>query len=103
MSENRSMSPDAVASPRLNSMRLDQLRRAPALKVIGLPELIGLAGAALLALLVIFSYFYFYLPARSRLTSAESDRARLQALRQTYGITVTENESTRESDRKSVV
>src|ERR1051325_1655187 len=100
MSENRSMSPDAVASPRLNSMRLDQLRRAPALKVIGLPELIGLAGAALLALLVIFSYFYFYLPARSRLTSAESDRARLQALRQTYGITVTENESTRESVNK---
>jgi Tfp pilus assembly protein PilO len=94
------MSPDAIASPRLNSMRLDQLRRAPALKVIGLPELIGLVGAGLLALLVIFAYFYFYLPARSRLTSAESDRARLQALRQTYGVTVTENESTRESVNK---
>src|ERR1051325_8840457 len=100
MSENRSMPPYSLASPRLNSIRLDQLRRAPALKVIGLPELIGLVGAGLLALLVIFAYFYFYLPARSRLTSAESDRARLQALRQTYGVTVTENESTRESVNK---
>jgi type II secretion system (T2SS) protein M len=97
MSENRSLSPDAIASPRLNSPRFDKLKRAPALNVIGLPELIGLAGAALLALLVIFAYFYFYLPARSHLLSAQSDRARLEALRQTYGVTVKENQSTRES------
>ena len=47
----------------LNSMRLDQLRRAPAFNVIGFPELIGLAGAALLALLVYILARSFY-PAR---------------------------------------
>jgi Tfp pilus assembly protein PilO len=48
------------------------------LKVIGLPELIGLAGAVLIALITIFAYFYFYLPAHARLVSLELERNRLQ-------------------------
>ena len=66
----------AVAERR--QIRFDQLKRARALSAIGLPELIALAGAALIALITVFAYFYFYLPAHSRLTSTEQERAQLQ-------------------------
>ena len=69
----------ALADRRQISIRIDQLKRAPALNVIGLPELIGLAGAALLALLTVFAYFYFYLPADSRLKSLQRERDQLQS------------------------
>lgn len=59
-------------------IRFDQLKRAPALRVIGLPELIGLTVAALLALITVFAYFYFYVPADSRLKSLQRDRDQLQ-------------------------
>jgi hypothetical protein len=70
----------ALAPPRRQiSVRLDQLKRAPAISMLGLPELIGLGGAALLALLTVFAYVYFYLPAHSRLASTERERDLLQA------------------------
>jgi len=68
----------ALADRRQISIRIDQLKRAPALSVIGLPELIGLAGAALLALMTVFAYFYFYLPADSRLKALQRERDQLQ-------------------------
>jgi hypothetical protein len=69
----------ALAPPRRQiSVRLDRLKRAPAISMLGLPELIGLAGAALLALLTVFAYVYFYLPAHSRLASTERERDLLQ-------------------------
>jgi len=59
-------------------VRFDQLKRAPGLNVIGIPELIGLACAVLIALITIFAYFAFLIPAHSRLTSAQLERDRLQ-------------------------
>ena len=70
------MQSPAVAERR--QIRFDQLKRARALSAIGLPELIALAGAAVLALITVFAYFYFYLPAHSRLTSTEHEREQLQ-------------------------
>jgi Tfp pilus assembly protein PilO len=46
--------------------------------VLGPAEVIGLAGSALILLLVIISYLYFLVPARSRLASLEAERSRLQ-------------------------
>jgi len=100
MSQDRPMPENTAASRGQISIRFDQGKRAPALKIIGLPELIGLAGAALLAILVVFAYFYFYLPAHSRLTSTEIERARLQAQRQASGVQLQENMSTSESVNK---
>jgi len=77
MSQDQPLQVPAV-SRRQIPIRLDQLKRAPALRVIGLPELIGLAGAALLALITVFAYFYFYLPAHSRLAATEHERQLLQ-------------------------
>lgn len=98
MSQEQPM-PDAGLAPprRQTSARFNQLKRAPALNIIGLPELIGLAGAALLAILVIFAYFYFYLPAGARLRSAELERIRLQGIKQASGIAFQEGVSTKES------
>ncbi len=68
----------ALAPRRQISIRLDQIKRAPAISMLGLPELIGLAGAALLAFMTVFAYFYFYLPAHSRLAATERERDLLQ-------------------------
>src|SRR5882672_3761250 len=76
MSQEQPMQSPAVAERR--QIRFDQLKRARALSAIGLPELIALAGAAVLALITVFAYFYFYLPAHSRLTSTEHEREQLQ-------------------------
>jgi hypothetical protein len=97
MSQEQPMQGPALAERRQISIRIDQLKRAPALKVIGLPELIGLAGAALLALLTVFAYFYFYLPADSRLKSLQRERDQLQSQQRTteklYGDTKVTSEA----------
>ena len=81
----------ALTERRQISIRLDQLKRTPALSVIGLPELMALVGAALLALMTVFAYFYFYLPADSRLKSLQRERDQLQTQQRTaeklYGDT----------------
>lgn len=79
MSQERPMQGPAVTARRQIPIRFDQLRRAPGLNALGLPELLGLAGAFLIALLTVFAYFYFYVPAHSRLRSAQLERDRLQA------------------------
>ena len=69
----------ALAPPRRQiSVRLDQLKRAPAISMLGLPELIRWPGPRFIALLTIFAYVYFYLPAHSRLASTERERDLLQ-------------------------
>jgi Tfp pilus assembly protein PilO len=78
MSQEQPMQSPTLAArrPPLNLAGLRQTRGA---SLIGLPELIGLAGAAFLALITIFAYFYFYLPAQSRLSNSQQERDRLQA------------------------
>jgi hypothetical protein len=97
MSQEQPMQSPTLAERRKIPIRFDQLKRAPALTVLGLPELIGLAGAALLALITIFAYFYFYLPAHSRLASAQVERDRLQTQLRASKSLFEENTSTSES------
>jgi hypothetical protein len=80
MSQEQPMQSPALPARRPRQLDFARIRKTPGLSLIGLPELIGLAGAALIALLTIFAYFYFYLPAQSRLTSAQLERERLQAV-----------------------
>jgi len=79
MSQDQPMQDRSLAARQPIRVRIDQLRRSPGLNVIGIPELIGLAAAALIALITILAYFYFLVPAHSRLTSAQLERDRLQA------------------------
>ena len=100
MSQERPMAEAGLAPRRQFPIRFDQLKRTPALSVIGVPELIGLAGAALLALMVVFAYFYFYLPAGLRLRSVELERARLLGQKQASGSQLQDNTTTRERVEK---
>ncbi|MGH9429716.1 MAG: GspMb/PilO family protein [Terriglobia bacterium] len=59
-------------------VRLQNLNSASEQRTIGPAEIIGLAGSAVILLLVIVSYLYFLVPARSRLDALQSERARLQ-------------------------
>ena len=102
MSQERPMAEAGLAPRRQIPIRFDQLKRSPALSVIGLPELIGLAGAAVLAFLVVFAYFYFYLPAGLRLRSVELERARLLGQRQASGTQLQDNTTTRETVDKII-
>lgn len=97
MSQEQPLHGPALAGRRKIPIRLDRLKRAPALTVIGLPELIGLAGAALIALITIFAYFSFYLPAHSRLASAQLERDRLQTQMRVSESLLKENTTTSES------
>jgi hypothetical protein len=77
MSQEQPMQDRALAGQQIR-VRLDQMKRAPTLNAIGLPELIGLATAVVLALITVFAYFYFLVPAQSRRTSIQLDRDRMQ-------------------------
>jgi Tfp pilus assembly protein PilO len=59
--------------------RFSTLRVSRQSGVFGLAEIIGLAGALLILVLVIVSYLYFLVPARSRRAGLELERARLQS------------------------
>ena len=79
MSQEQPLQSPALAPRRPSQISITRLRRVPVLNLIGLPELIGVAGAAVIALMTIFAYFYFYLPAQSRLTNLQVQRDSLQA------------------------
>jgi len=84
MSQERPMHTSAIPARRRVPINLTRIRRAPVVSQIGLPEMIGLASAAILLLVTVVAYFYFYLPAQSRLTSAQLERERLQVELRTY-------------------
>ena len=96
MSQEQPIQAPAIAPGRPNQIRLGQLRRGPVLSLIGLPELIGLAGAALLAVITVVAYLYFYLPAQSRLASAQAERERLQSLLRSSQASLQQNTTVRE-------
>jgi len=79
MSQEQPVTNNPAGPRRQIGSPLRQLSQNQALKVIGLPELIGLIGAAALAAMVVFAYLYFYLPANSKRVATELDRKRLQA------------------------
>jgi len=100
MSPEQPLQNQALASRRQIPINLAQLKRTPGLNVIGIPELIGLAGAALLALITVFAYFYFFVPSHSRLTSTRLERDRLQGQLQASQKNVQETSSTSDAVNK---
>lgn len=62
--------------------------------IIGLAELIGLAGGVFMLVLVVVGYLYFLLPARSRLYNLQSERSLLQSRLRNSQDVVHQGEST---------
>lgn len=59
--------------------KLRQLNVRSGRGMFGTAEIIALAGSAVILIVVIFSYVYFLVPARSRLDGLQLDRTRLQS------------------------
>ena len=71
--------PPAPTSKRKRfDVRIDKFRRTSQNGPVGPAELIGITGSLLILILVVVSYLYFLVPARTRLESAQLERARLQ-------------------------
>lgn len=66
-------------------------------KMFGVAEVAALAGSCLILLLVLLSYLYFLVPARSRVASANADRKQLQANLQTLHGVVGKETNTKET------
>ena len=94
MSPEQPLQNQALAGRRQIPISLGQLKRTRVLNVIGVPELIGLTGAALLALITVFAYFYFFVPSHSRLNSVRLERDLLQGRLQASQRNILETTST---------
>jgi Tfp pilus assembly protein PilO len=63
-------------------------------KMFGVAEVTALAGSCLILALVLLSYLYFFVPARSRVASLEADRKQLQTNLQTLQGVVSNDQTT---------
>jgi type II secretion system (T2SS) protein M len=97
VSQEQPINGDQVTPRRRSPNPFGKLSRNPTVQVVGLPELIGLIGAAFLAVVVVFAYLYFYLPANSRRVALELERTRLQGLVQMERTKGSEDETTSQS------
>ncbi len=86
--------PQKVPRREFTFSRLVDSRRS---KMFGIAEIIALAGSCFVLLLVLLSYLYFYLPARSRLSAIEADRVRLKANIEKLGGIVHQEKSAKET------
>jgi len=79
--------------------RLQALRASPNSGMFGTNEIFALGASALVLLLVIISYIYFLVPARSSFDAATRERSRLQAFLTSSRTATTQEETTEASVR----
>ena len=79
--------------------RLQSLRASRTSGMFGINELIALGVSVLILILVVISYLYFLVPARSSLEAATLERSRLQAFLATSRSTAVQDETTEASVR----
>ncbi|HEV7843662.1 MAG TPA: hypothetical protein VGO69_08175, partial [Pyrinomonadaceae bacterium] len=86
---NQAATEKTTSSPRRERIRIrvESLRRAPKLGILGLPEIVALGISFVLLAIVLFTYFYFFVPAQSRHTRAlEQREAQQKRLRDIQGV-----------------
>lgn len=74
--------------------RLEALNISRQQGILGPVEIIALAGSGLILVLVVVSYLYFLVPARSRLEDLKLERSRLQSQLQNSQAVVRQGQST---------
>lgn len=74
--------------------RIQQFVRSRRGKMFGVTEVAALGGSCLILVLVLLSYLYFLVPARSRVASLAQDRKQLQTNLQTLQSVVTTDQNT---------
>lgn len=74
------MSEQPATPPKRILVRLERLRASKVSGWLGAGEIIALGASALVLVLVVISYLYFLVPARSNLVAAKQEQARLKTL-----------------------
>ena len=100
MSEQSAATPGRPSNRDRVRARLSTFSRSREQRMLGPAELIALAGSALMLLLVVVSYLYFLLPANSRLSARQAERASLQNQVRTMNDVVREGQSTEAAVQK---
>ena len=91
------MSAEVTTAPRSQyKQRISTFIQSRRGKMFGVAEVAALAGSCLVLLLVLLSYLYFLVPARSRVSSLDQDKTRLQANLQTLKGVVNKEQTTQE-------
>lgn len=91
------MSAEITTAPRSQyKQRVSTFIQSRRGKMFGIAEVAALAGSCLVLLLVLLSYLYFLVPARSRVASLAQDKARLQTNLQTLKGVVNKEQTTQE-------
>jgi Tfp pilus assembly protein PilO len=96
------MSAETQAEPRpvstsVTRSRVNDFLASRRGKMFGVAEVAGLAGSCFVFLLVLFSYIYFVVPARSRLASLNADLKQTQTNLQTLDNVVNKDKNTKEN------
>ncbi len=66
-------------------------------KMVGVAEVVGLAGSCFVLALVLFSYLYFLVPARSRIASLKADRQQIDTNIKTLESVVNQDQGTQQT------
>jgi Tfp pilus assembly protein PilO len=87
---------------RTYNARFSEFFRSRRGKMVGVAEVAAVAGSCFVLALVLFSYLYFVVPARSRVASLNADRKQLQTNLQTLDTVVNKELNTKDQvDRVS--
>ena len=89
--------PELRAPNRTYKIRVSEFLASRRGKMFGVAEVLSLAGSCLVLALVLLSYLYFLVPARSRLSSLNYDRQQLQANLQTLDSVVHKEQDTKQT------
>jgi len=90
------MSAEVKTEPRRRSS-LSEFFSSRRGKMFGIAEMVALTGSCLVFALVLLSYLYFLVPARSRITSLNADRKQLQTNLQTLDGVVHKEQNTKDN------
>ena len=93
------MSTELQTEPRRTSysLRVSEFLASRRGKMFGLAEVAALAGSCFVLALVLLSYLYFLVPARSRLASLNNELKQTQTNLQTLGNVFNKDQSTKET------
>ncbi|HEX3248830.1 MAG TPA: GspMb/PilO family protein [Pyrinomonadaceae bacterium] len=93
---NAEVQTEARAGNRGYSERMSEFLASRRGKMFGIAEVVAVAGSCFVLVLVLLSYLYFLVPARSRLASLNADRKQVEANLQTLGGVVHKEEDTKQ-------
>src|ERR1044072_1395770 len=95
------MNPELTAESRIADrtyqQRVNEFLASRRGKMFGVAEVVALGGSCMVLALVLLSYLYFLVPARSRLASLNADLKQVQANLQTLGGVVSKEEDTKQT------